>query len=133
MLDLGYQRYHKSVQAECRKQNVNFEAKLDSNGLLPCDVYIDISQDGRRKAFAPHIRSMCSNASYYSYEHDRLISPVEHLKFLGWDVSRLSLRGLSLNAVRDLAGEAMSAPSIGVCITALALQIDSALPASYDD
>ena len=133
VVDLTYQRYHKSMLAECQKKGACFESLLDKHGLLPCSLLVDVSQDGRRKAYAQHIRSMCSNACYYSFTQDRLVSPVEHLKFLGWDVGRLSFRNLTANAIRDLAGEAMSAPSIGICITALALQIDAALPSSMAD
>ena len=130
VLDLCYQRYWKATEERYKKEGKDFQSLIGEDGLIACRLFADLSQDGRRKAFAPHLRSMCSSSAYYTFDRDRMISPWEHLEFLGWHVSRLRLDGLTLHAVRDLAGEAMAAPSIGLAVTSLGLQMSMASSAS---
>eukprot|EP00971_Amphidinium_carterae_P341708 6480659-Amphidinium_carterae.3 len=125
IIDLTYSRFQKQTQKACEKKGKHFEEMLQTDGFLPCDLLLDISQDGLRKAYSNAARSMCSNTSFYSFQADRMISPREHLHFLGWPQSSLKLEGIGLAALRDLSGEAMAPPSVGGVLTALALQMDS--------
>ena len=124
VIDLAYQRYHKLKMKNAEKEGVDFQSLLSDDGLLECDEVVDFSQDGRRMCSAVKLRSMCSNASFYSFRERRAICPQEHLFLLGWPKSGLDLKTMSHHCIRDLGGESMAAPSIAVVLTCLALQSD---------
>ena len=108
-LDLCYSRYHKKCMSADESR------RHPETGLFEdCPWVVDLSQDASRKPHAPNIRAMCANSLYFVYESDRTLQPQEHLNVLGWPHGIASGTSLSSSAIRELAGESMSPPCIGV-------------------
>ena len=112
-LDICYARFHKRALVE------HPETRDPHTGLFPCEWVLDLSQDAARKAHAPLIRSMCANSLFFDFGSDRVLHPAEHLVALGWPHDVVQGVGLSPSSVRDLAGESMSPPCIGLAVMAL--------------
>ena len=89
---------------------------------LQTPLYIDVSQCVTRRAAAAGVKSMCSSSAFYSFSHDRMLLPAEHLALLGWN--KPNLVGISPTATRDLAGAAMGLPPATLLAAALSLQLD---------
>ena len=124
VIDVIYSRYH-HVAAESLKDNEDGkESKVDMEAgrCKPCSLIVDVSQDARRGAYADAaVRSMCSGSVFYSYQHDRLLCPSEHLLLLGWNRGVVESLPDSLTPpmLRELSGESMACPSVGVALSAL--------------
>ena len=89
-------------------------------------VFLDTSQSASRGAFSEnYIRAMCASSSYYSFAEDRAIKPYEHLLLLGWSKSLVRRAGMELSSsqLRDLAGESMGCPCIGLIAASLSLSL----------
>ena len=115
LIDSVYGLHHKSL-------NLSESAKA-SQLVQPCSLIVDITQSLARKVFSTSVRSMCSHSQYYSYELDRLLLPVEHYALLGWKLSDIEVGFLTGAQQRDLAGESMAVPCVGLACAALALSL----------
>ena len=112
LVNLTYRRFHQLCEARAAKgENIH----LDDDGIFACDLYLDLSQCVTRRAYAPHIRGMCANACYFSFQHGRVLSPAEHLYLLGWSRS-VKLGTLSSTMLRELAGESMAQPCLSLML-----------------
>jgi hypothetical protein len=65
------------------------------------------------------LKSMCHNSTYYSYEMQRVLDPIEHFQILGYDASTLRLGGLTSNDVRDLTGNAHDLRQVTIVLASL--------------
>ena len=55
----------------------------------------------------------------YLYEQDRVLIPQETLRLLGFGFDQVATRGMTDKEITDLAGNAMSVPSVALCQLAL--------------
>ena len=95
----------------------------DPDCLKKCVYIVDISQDGSREPCAERCRSLVSNSSLFCYSRDRLLVPKEHLLLLGWPQC-VRVQHLSPTAQRDLAGESMSPPCVGLAALSACLGLE---------
>ena len=73
-------------------------------GSQQCPWVVDISQGASRRPF-------------FAFPQDRLLLPHEHLRLLG--LQDCNTKSPTPTGVRELAGEAMGAPSVCICMLAL--------------
>ena len=89
-----------------------------SVGRLP--LYCDLSQSASRKPWCQSVRSIVSASVIYSFEADRILILEEHYRLLGID---MELPPLTPGDHRNLTGEAMAAPSVGLGILLAVAQL----------
>eukprot|EP00971_Amphidinium_carterae_P342084 6481258-Amphidinium_carterae.1 len=81
-------------------------------------VLIDFTQDMSRKPFqAGAFRTITRTTEFYSFSRDRVVLPAEHLCVLGW--CNVKLEELSPGEVKDLAGDGMALPVIGLVVLSM--------------
>ena len=81
---------------------------LDSDDLVR-GYWCDYSQAVQTKPFFREtLATTATSSAYYSYEHDLALPALTHLRLLGWPRSFGS--SCTSNAIRSLAGEAVSIP-----------------------
>ena len=91
-----------------------------------CDWLVDVSQDASRKPWSRVFRSLHKGSEIFCMCKDRLALPQEHLRMLG--LPCCTTDHLTGSVVRELAGEGMGAPCIGVCMISLFVSLqDSSL------
>ena len=85
------------------------------------DFWLNITQSLDRKPwFAGRRRTSTTSTIVYSFQHDRLLCPVEYLMQHGLPSSDVvQLRGLEPKDVYDLSGEAFALPSISSFLFAM--------------
>ena len=82
------------------------------------DIYVDCSQDVGHKPWTKgSVRSLTTSSEIYSSRLDRAILASEHFRLLGF--GPVCLMNLSHRQVRDLSGEAMSPPCVGLCLMSI--------------
>ena len=74
--------------------------------------FVDVSQAAGRKAWSRRVRALVTGSSIYCVPLNRLLKPVEHLELLGWYGPNVDVQGIGSNALKNLAGEGMSVPSV---------------------
>ena len=96
-------------------------------------LIVDVTQDARRHTCSVNcshgsqsLRSMCSGSNFYMFSRDRCVVPCEHMMLLGWSPAEIkrvlnNTPSLKPSALRDLAGEGMGAPCIGLAVASLML------------
>ena len=88
-------------------------------------LYCDISQNLERLPFSSHCRALTRSSLVYSYRHDRVLVGRDHLSLLGFDPARFSnMDRFSQKAQKDLAGDAMSPPSVCFAMMILIVSLD---------
>ena len=87
---------------------------------------VDVSQSiwRRKPGMGGQIPTLTTGASIFLYQRDRLALPLEGFLFHGWPASvSESIDGLSDAELRDLIGESMALPTMGMalvcCLSAL--------------
>eukprot|EP00971_Amphidinium_carterae_P335431 6471264-Amphidinium_carterae.4 len=76
---------------------------------------IDYSQSAERKPWShSSCKSLVCASSLFICSRDRIAHPVEHAAMLGFDIKTMNFEGLSWSEIRDLTGDAMAAPTVGV-------------------
>ena len=116
LINVVYRKFHVAKRSQGMIPN--------PDGFYTCDLVLDVRQDVRRSTKTEgHLRSMCSGSVYYSFCLDRAIQAIEHLALLGWSQASLSsiAQEFSPSMIRDLAGESMACPCVGLAASALAL------------
>ena len=88
--------------------------QMTAGESVKCRLLCDVSQDAHRRLWSNHFRSLVKASTYYSFALDRCVFAEEHLRALGFP--HLDLEGFSEHCLRDLAGEAMSAPAVGTVL-----------------
>ncbi|CAE7788012.1 CHT1 [Symbiodinium sp. CCMP2592] len=86
------------------------------------NLVVDVSQALERKPWG--LRTLLASTSLYSFEHDRLVLPMEGLRLLGFSTKCL-YPSLSQGEIADLVGNAMSLPSVTIVCASL---LSAALP-----
>ena len=82
-------------------------------------IYIDVSQDVGHKPWSRgFVRSLTTSSEVYDGDSDRILLPQEHLALLGFGA--VTLGELSHRQIRDLAGESMSPPCVGLVLLSMA-------------
>ena len=115
-IDVAYSRLHKA--------RLQADDLVAADGLFENDLLVDISQDASRKPSTEgQLRALCGGSTLYSMKLDRQLLAMEHLMCLGWGRASLKLSELSENQIRDLAGESMAPPAIGLVVTSLGLTL----------
>ena len=124
VIDVSVQIYMTHLLAKRQKETTKklTVKDLKDEEWMACPWYIDISQNASRKPFSNHLRSMVANSCFYSCLKDRVVLPVEHLLVLGWP-SNVVTASLSANSIRELAGESMACPAVGLCMLAMGLAL----------
>ena len=94
-------------------------------------VMVDVSQNPVRRAFTPAHginHTLCTSSTLVDLEHGRSILPAEHFLFQGHNIEKLQFPrefsnggSISNKQYRQLAGEGMSLPCLGVVIMSLLL------------
>ena len=82
------------------------------------NMIIDVSQNGSRSPWSCRVGSLVRHSEFYCMSLDRTIQAPEHLRLLGFPTSRLRL-SMSHAECKDVSGEAMGAPSIGIVVYCL--------------
>ena len=100
-----------NLAAQCIKMKSGAHADLTA-------ILVDVSQDGGRRPWSGHLRSMTTSSCFYSFSADRLLVGSEHMNIMGFP-SHLNLQHLSESAVKDLIGEAFSLPTTSVVVLCL--------------
>ena len=93
-------------------------------------VFLDISQSLQRKAYTANGLNRCLTTSscIYSFEHDRLVTPLETLFFQGFPKSLKIPMGISAGDIKDMAGEGMTLPCLATVMWGLWNTIDLCQP-----
>ncbi len=71
------------------------------------------------------MKTVCKSSRLYSFELDRIVTPVELLRVHGWDLDGLggvppvTLTGIPRSKAYDLIGECMAMQSVAVAIWSL--------------
>lgn len=96
---------------------------FDNSTAVAAGLWADMSQDIHRQS-VHGMRTLTTSSIWYSFEMDRTLQASEYLFLLGY--SSVNLANLSFNKVKDLAGEAMSLPSLAMVLycTLLGCEID---------
>ena len=83
--------------------------------------YVDVSQDVLRRPWTcDWLRSLTTSTQLYGVVEDRAVLAREHMRFLGFP-QQVDLTGQTQITIKDLAGEGMAPPCIGlVMVSALA-------------
>ena len=117
LINLTYEQHHSKMKS--------LGEELPSSGYYKCDLYLDVSQDAKRNAVMEgSLRSLCAGSCFYSFRADRSITAAEHLLLCGWSekaVTDVLAVGMKPSILRDLSGESMAPPCVGLCLTALCL------------
>jgi hypothetical protein len=87
------------------------------------DYFVDTNSSIHFRAFGD-LKGMMCGSTYYSFELERMLSPEEHLKVLGYDTTAISFENMTSRDIRDLSGNANPLQTVGVIMMALL----SALP-----
>ena len=93
-----------------------------TNKSLAAGFYLDFEQNPERNPWGS-LRTCTTSTRVYSYEHDRVLSPLDNLWLLGYPRS-VSVDGLKLGELHKLAGSAWALPTMGVCLYAALLEAD---------
>ena len=127
VIDLTYSRFHKKCTEDGQIPN-------SDDGLFDhCSWYVDISQEVGRRAYTDgRLRALCGGTTYYSYQRQRLLLPEEHLMCMGWARGSYSREHISDHSLRDLAGESMAPPAIGLVVASLCLSISNGIWSERD-
>ncbi len=59
-----------------------------------------------------------SNTFQYSFEFDKVFECDDHIAAIGWPLDDPGFQGLSVTALKGMAGEGMSAPCLSSCLYA---------------
>eukprot|EP00971_Amphidinium_carterae_P252474 5012224-Amphidinium_carterae.4 len=86
--------------------------------------HVDISQSASRMPVSRGIRSVVSASTLYSYQKDRVVTAAEHWGLLGFPAN-VDLHMLTTSQIRDLSGEAMGLPQVGLCLLLVALELET--------
>eukprot|EP00971_Amphidinium_carterae_P288790 5734399-Amphidinium_carterae.1 len=89
---------------------------------LHCNYMVDITQNGHRKPWSVQPRSICGDSKLFFFPRGRALVAVEHLLLMGWKATT-NVSGATAHQVRDLAGEAMAPPCVGMATLSLALAL----------
>ena len=89
--------------------------------VIAADLVVDISQNPVRKAFTKNGKWPCltTSSQLYSFARDSMLLPIEHLLLQGHRRSVHVPRSMSVKGqqhIKDLAGEGMSLPCLGLLI-----------------
>jgi hypothetical protein len=84
-------------------------------------LYIDLSQCISRKKWGSEGFCLTTTSLIYDFEMDQVWSPKAHLALQGHPVTDLSLEGFSQSDLKDLAGEGMFIPCVGMLMLAIFL------------
>ena len=109
MVDLGYLATEMAFKAQGRP--------IHSSNIVQ-NLSIDVSQNCVRRPWG-NLRTFCTGSQVYLYQQDRVLIPQETLRLLGFGCDQVATRGLSDKEITDLAGNAMSVPSVALCQLAL--------------
>ena len=91
---------------------------------MAADLLCDCSQNVDRKPWVCKFGTFTTSCEYYSYGLDRMIFEEEKLAMLGFNVRCLNLDSILSSQLRDLAGEAMALPCVGLAIYSVVLNVD---------
>eukprot|EP00971_Amphidinium_carterae_P353021 6492799-Amphidinium_carterae.5 len=93
---------------------------LRHDGMFPSSVVLDVSQDISRRAWCiGAVPTITRSSDYFLFDERRFCLGCEHMRLLGFDLSRLDMTGLTDPQARDLAGDSMSLP----CCTSVVLSV----------
>ena len=102
------------VQAAC--------ALILKDKAHPEEMVLDVSQCISRRPWGQKCRSMTTSSQYFVFSRGRVATPSEQFHLMG--LSGICLHSISSSQARDLCGEAMAAPSVAVCVLAMAACLD---------
>eukprot|EP00971_Amphidinium_carterae_P269387 5344227-Amphidinium_carterae.3 len=78
-------------------------------------LVLDVSQDLERRPWSMEvIPTLTKSSDVFAFAVGRTLAPEEHLRALGFDLSKLQLAGLSAGQICDLAGDSMSVGCVAV-------------------
>ena len=87
---------------------------------VPEHLVVDTSQCVTRRPWSYRIRSMTTTSCFFHFSSQRCIVAAEHFKILGFeDLSPECLDRLSEKKLKDLCGESMSPPCVGLAAASL--------------
>ena len=88
-------------------------------------LFVDVSQSASRKPWSSDavLRTLTGSSRIFSPRYGRVLLPHEHLAVLGFPRVIEATESLTASEVRDLAGDAMSVPSITMIVIALMTSI----------
>lgn len=89
-------------------------------------MFLDVSQSLHRKAYTQGGVNRCLTTSslLYSYEHDRIVTPLEMLYFQGYPRTLKIPMSLSPSELKDLAGEGMTLPCLAMVMWSIWTTVD---------
>ena len=85
-------------------------------------LYTDLSQNPARKSFTGkhgHSKCLTSSSIVYSHGRDRVVLPIELMRFQGHDLEILIPHDMSQRSLRELAGQGIFVPSLGTLLCCL--------------
>ena len=88
---------------------------------VAAEYVVDVSQSIQRASWGRSIRTITTSSTIFSFKHQRLLKPHQHLSIMGMPPTHVSLLGLTETNVRNLAGEAFADPCAAVGIVSLML------------
>eukprot|EP00971_Amphidinium_carterae_P335582 6471521-Amphidinium_carterae.2 len=95
---------------------------------VDCPLVMDLSQSAMRVPAGLKLRSLVANSCYYHFRRNRVLFPIEYMSCLGWPLDRLKTPNISTSGLRDLSGESMALPAVGLaCMCVLTCMKDSTL------
>lgn len=89
------------------------------------DTFLDFSQSHQRKCWTQCGINKCltTSSTIYSYGADRLVLPIETLKFMGYPESLKLPYPMSHHDIRDFVGEAMCLPCVAAVLWSLVVNV----------
>lgn len=90
------------------------------------DTFLDFSQSHQRKCWTQVNginKCLTTSSTIYSYGADRLVLPIETLKFMGYPDSLKLPYPMSHHDIRDFVGEAMCLPCVATVLWSLVVNV----------
>ena len=87
---------------------------------------VDVSQCLSRKPYSTSATTVTRTSEFYSFSLHRMVTPVEHMVMLGFDVPSLRISHLAQSCIKDLSEDAMACPSIACALLALLSSVKNA-------
>ena len=90
-------------------------------------LVVDVSQNPVRKPMSDKqgvLRTLTTSSTLYSFEHDRVLHPIEHMFLQGYPKDVSVPHTLSVQDLRKLAGEAICLPCLASIVWSIHLMRD---------
>ena len=105
----------------CKRARVETASRTQQRQAMG-DTLLDISQSHARRCFTNEscvARCLTTSSQLYSFKHDRLLEPLEHLLLQGYPLSTEVPDSFTAQATRSLAGEGIALPCLATLVWAI--------------